>query len=610
MAVTLTTPELAVALGIVTTGSDGTVTVPTDQNDILDRIRQVATALVEQRAPNAPVAVQNEATVRCAGWMYDSDPAQVRYTGNIMANSGAAAILAPWRVQSLIAPRADAPDAPAPSGGAPPGGWPAADLAAAVVARLLPPGGAGGGIVYRDASDVLRWLASGDSGSLLALDSDGVPHWQAGGGVSSINRLTLANGVLTLFYGSRAGSSAENPNVAVRLWGAGGIGAALLDDTVTVRLLPAPEVGHAGRIVQISSQGEWVATPVEWDIADLAAAVLARMAPDLTGQGGKFLAIRSDASAVEAVDPPSGGQGGPAVDATARAAATAAQETADDAGAQARVNAEAVVGLMEQTRNIRKVTLPGTWAAATDAKIVARQATSTEVVPATPTGDIWSAASAAYELSVVTPTGAGDETTPRVAVVIQLPTGADPDDYRIRRLNVAADGAQAAGIISSSRWRPGLLDATSLGYPSGFDYREPIIRFLGDFWTGGTITWTIEKHSKAVTTTEWDGTLKDGIAGLAALASAVLARMAPALTGNGGKFLAINSGATAVEAVAVRSRLLPAPVGDKVQVCGDQAGRVGLGSRGRAVRGRGAAGPPRQLHAAITPGAPHQHGGA
>ena len=48
-----------------------------------------------------------------------------------------------------------------------------------------------------------------------------------------------------------------------------------------------------------------------------------------TGEGGKFLAVNSGASAVEFVDAPSGGTGG--TDATARAAAAAAQATADAA---------------------------------------------------------------------------------------------------------------------------------------------------------------------------------------------------------------------------------------------------------------------------------------
>lgn len=42
-------------------------------------------------------------------------------------------------------------------------------------------------------------------------------------------------------------------------------------------------------------------------LAQLAAAVLARMAPALTGQGGKFLRVKSDATAVELVDAPGGG---------------------------------------------------------------------------------------------------------------------------------------------------------------------------------------------------------------------------------------------------------------------------------------------------------------
>ena len=45
-------------------------------------------------------------------------------------------------------------------------------------------------------------------------------------------------------------------------------------------------------------------------LAALADAVLARIAPALTGNGGKFLAVKSDATAVELVDKPGGGSGG------------------------------------------------------------------------------------------------------------------------------------------------------------------------------------------------------------------------------------------------------------------------------------------------------------
>jgi len=53
----------------------------------------------------------------------------------------------------------------------------------------------------------------------------------------------------------------------------------MLTDTLAARLLPAPGAGQAGRIVEISSQGKWVSSPVEWDIEDLAAAVVARLLP-------------------------------------------------------------------------------------------------------------------------------------------------------------------------------------------------------------------------------------------------------------------------------------------------------------------------------------------
>ena len=64
MAVTLTDPDLAAALAV---------------NDALaSRLRSVAVALVERYAPDAPEAVQNEAAIRCAGWLAEQPAAGVR----------------------------------------------------------------------------------------------------------------------------------------------------------------------------------------------------------------------------------------------------------------------------------------------------------------------------------------------------------------------------------------------------------------------------------------------------------------------------------------------------------------------------------------------------
>ena len=99
MAVTLTEAELAKALSV---------------NDALSaRLHPVAVALVERYAPEAPVAVQNEAALRCAGWLAESPAGPIRSeaTGDIrttfdgarslgaLRHSGAMGLLTAWKVR-------------------------------------------------------------------------------------------------------------------------------------------------------------------------------------------------------------------------------------------------------------------------------------------------------------------------------------------------------------------------------------------------------------------------------------------------------------------------------------------------------------------------------
>lgn len=93
-----------------------------------------------------------------------------------------------------------------------------------------------------------------------------------------------------------------------------------LASAVLARMAPAL-TGEGGKYLAIkadASQVEAVNAPTGvkppggWTVGDLAAAVLARMAPALSGNGGKFLAVNSEASAVELVSRPAGPVGGPA----------------------------------------------------------------------------------------------------------------------------------------------------------------------------------------------------------------------------------------------------------------------------------------------------------
>ena len=99
MAVTLTDAELAAALAV--------------DPVLAARLRPVAVALVERYAPEAPVAVQNEAVIRTAGWLAESPHGPIRSetTGDIrtgfdgarsmgaLRHSGGMGLLSPWKVR-------------------------------------------------------------------------------------------------------------------------------------------------------------------------------------------------------------------------------------------------------------------------------------------------------------------------------------------------------------------------------------------------------------------------------------------------------------------------------------------------------------------------------
>lgn len=98
MAVTLTAAALAAAIGAETATAE--------------RLLPVATALVERYAPDAPEALQNEAVVRCGGYLHEMPGASIRseatgdirtsYAANNMSplrHSGAIALLSPWKAR-------------------------------------------------------------------------------------------------------------------------------------------------------------------------------------------------------------------------------------------------------------------------------------------------------------------------------------------------------------------------------------------------------------------------------------------------------------------------------------------------------------------------------
>ena len=92
---TLTRVELATALRA--DGADTDVAVQ------LDRVLETAIALVSAVTVAAPLAVSNEAAIRVAAWLYDSDPVNPR-AGDPLRASGAAQLLARWRSTALVGP--------------------------------------------------------------------------------------------------------------------------------------------------------------------------------------------------------------------------------------------------------------------------------------------------------------------------------------------------------------------------------------------------------------------------------------------------------------------------------------------------------------------------
>lgn len=83
-----------------------------EADEVIERIGAVAAERVERYAPGAPQPIRDEATIRFAGYLYGSDfggirketigPQEVEYIANhanAWRNSGAAALLAPWRVR-------------------------------------------------------------------------------------------------------------------------------------------------------------------------------------------------------------------------------------------------------------------------------------------------------------------------------------------------------------------------------------------------------------------------------------------------------------------------------------------------------------------------------
>lgn len=89
----VTNADLAVALGIIGAADEA---IDDALGARLKRSREAASTLLMRIAPAAPEAVMDEALVRYAGYLWDSDPSR-RFASDPVMASGAGALLARWR---------------------------------------------------------------------------------------------------------------------------------------------------------------------------------------------------------------------------------------------------------------------------------------------------------------------------------------------------------------------------------------------------------------------------------------------------------------------------------------------------------------------------------
>ena len=100
MAVTLTVQDLAFGLRLV---ASTTATIAEPMLGVLTRTLGAATALVEGYAAEAPEAIQNEAALRLASYLYDTPPGYSQRSQNPLRDSGAIALLTAYRVRRAVA---------------------------------------------------------------------------------------------------------------------------------------------------------------------------------------------------------------------------------------------------------------------------------------------------------------------------------------------------------------------------------------------------------------------------------------------------------------------------------------------------------------------------
>ena len=370
----LTIEQLAAALRIGTGESE----VLEPERTILLRLEAASRAVIDLMAPTAPAAIADEAVIRMAGYLYDRDPADGAPSVNALRSSGAMGLISPWCPRPSV-PVGPAGELPVPGGLVGPVTY--EDLAELVRDRIAPLVIRGHGsqllalradetaleFVEPTRAEGYGWTRLQDSlsgGALTISLYDGPVPTAAASPVYDFLARRTDSREIALWYSGDDGSSrplgavlqgafgpAEGQDGTESLWLP--FPAGLLD--FPVPLAGSVRLGNAVKLtmtrdgsdvtIEATAAAAFPAGDYEvWErrlpatvdpseflpdgsigLTALAAAVLARMAPALTGEGGKFLAVKSDASAVELVAAPGGTPAAGSIGLTALAAAVLAR---------------------------------------------------------------------------------------------------------------------------------------------------------------------------------------------------------------------------------------------------------------------------------------------
>ena len=92
----VTASDLAIELRLSVDGEDD---LEEAQTTVLERLISVADSLVTAYASSAPDDVKDEATIRCAAYLFDVPAGSANAPQNAMMYCGAHSLLSPWRVQ-------------------------------------------------------------------------------------------------------------------------------------------------------------------------------------------------------------------------------------------------------------------------------------------------------------------------------------------------------------------------------------------------------------------------------------------------------------------------------------------------------------------------------